>query len=83
LLYQQRKQRLIAPFITGMTEIHVNITPFLNESAAADYLGLSPATLARWRSRGEQGPVFRKFGGAVRYAVADLEAYANGAEVRR
>ena len=58
-------------------------TSFLTESAAADYLGLSPATLARWRSLGDHGPSFRKFGGAVRYALTDLEAYAKGAEVRR
>lgn len=58
-------------------------TPFLTESAAADYLGLSTATLARWRSCGDRGPAYRKFGGAVRYARTDLEAYADGAEVRR
>lgn len=61
----------------------MTITSFMTEASAADYLGLSPATLARWRSRGDQGPVFRKFGGAVRYAMVDLEAYADGAEVRR
>lgn len=61
----------------------MNSTSFLTETAAARYLGLSPATLARWRSRGDIGPAFRKFGGAVRYAMTDLEAYANGAEVRR
>lgn len=58
-------------------------TPFLTEAAAAEYLGLSPATLARWRSSGGRGPSFRKFGGAVRYARTDLETYAAGAEVRR
>lgn len=61
----------------------MNSTSFLTETAAAKYLGLSPATLARWRSRGDHGPAFRKFGGAVRYGMTDLEAYANGAEVRR
>ena len=61
----------------------MNSTSFLTETAAAEYLGLSPATLARWRSRGDYGPAFRKFGGAVRYAMADLETYAYGAEVRR
>lgn len=58
-------------------------SPFLTEAAAAEYLGLAPATLTRWRSCGGRGPAFRKFGGAVRYARIDLEAYAAGAEVRR
>lgn len=57
--------------------------PFLTEAAAAEYLGLSPATLSRWRSCGNQGPSFRKFGGAIRYARADLEVYADGSEVQR
>lgn len=61
----------------------MDTTPFLTEDAAAEYLGLSPTTLARWRSCGDRGPVFRKFGGVVRYARIDLEAYADGAEVRR
>lgn len=50
---------------------------YLNEREAADYLRLSPKTLTRWRWAG-RGPVFRKFGRAVRYAVVDLEAFANG-----
>ncbi|WP_322965876.1 helix-turn-helix transcriptional regulator [Sphingomonas fuzhouensis] len=61
----------------------MNTTPFLTEAAAAEYLGLSPTTLSRWRSCGDRGPAFRKFGGAVRYARIDLDAYADGAEVRR
>lgn len=57
-------------------------SPFLTESEAASFLGLAPATLARWRWRGDRGPRFRKFGGAVRYASADLQAYADGGEAR-
>lgn len=49
---------------------------FLTESEAASFLGLAKATLARWRWQGDQGPVCRKFGGAVRYARSDLEAFA-------
>ena len=41
---------------------------------AAEYLSLSRKTLSLWRSRGI-GPAFLKLGGAVRYAVVDLEQY--------
>ncbi|MBA3666810.1 MAG: helix-turn-helix domain-containing protein [Sphingomonas sp.] len=47
----------------------------LREIDAAEYLGLSPKTLSRWRWC-QKGPVARKLGGAVRYAVADLDAFA-------
>ncbi len=49
----------------------------LNESQTAELLGISPATLRRWRWAG-QGPAFRKLGGAVRYAMDDIEAYVTG-----
>lgn len=48
---------------------------FLDPRAAALYLCLATATLAKWRTEG-RGPTFRKFGGRVRYAVADLDAWA-------
>lgn len=57
--------------------------PFMTESTAADYLGLAKSTLARWRSCGGVGPTYCKFGGAVRYAKADLDAYTANAQVRR
>jgi predicted DNA-binding transcriptional regulator AlpA len=46
----------------------------LTESEAAEFLRLKPKTLARWRWAGE-GPTYRKIGGAVRYAVSDLEQF--------
>lgn len=58
-------------------------TPFMTEIEAASYLGLSSTTLARWRSIGAHGPAFRKFGGAVRYALDDLVTYADNAGVRK
>jgi len=51
---------------------------FVNESAAAEYLGLAPKTLRRWRWAGK-GPRFRKFGRSVRYGTVDLAEYAMGA----
>lgn len=81
--YSGRTLRVTAPFDTIVMELDMVDSPYLTEVAAAEYLGLAPATLARWRSTGAQGPAFRKFGGAVRYAKVDLEAYASAAEVRR
>lgn len=54
---------------------------YVNELKAANYLGLAPATLARWRWAGK-GPGFRKFGAAVRYAISDLDCYAATARAR-
>lgn len=51
----------------------------IRETAAAAYLGLAPKTLARWRWQGNRGPAHIKLGSAVRYSVAELDAYiANG-----
>ena len=52
------------------------VSEMLNTKQAADYLNLSQATLEAWRCRGG-GPVFRKFGKAVRYRKDDLDNYAN------
>ncbi len=41
---------------------------------AAAYLGISPKTLACWRWQGK-APRAHKLGGAVRYALADLDAF--------
>jgi predicted DNA-binding transcriptional regulator AlpA len=53
---------------------------YLDVRMAARYLGLATATLNRWRCVGT-GPRWRKFGGSVRYSVADLETWA-AAQVR-
>ena len=47
----------------------------VDSAEAARLLALSPRTLEGWRTTG-QGPSFRKLGGAVRYALTDLEAFA-------
>jgi predicted DNA-binding transcriptional regulator AlpA len=45
--------------------------PLLRASDAADYLGLSKATLAKWRVYGT-GPAFLKVGARVCYRVSDI-----------
>ena len=51
------------------------LIPFVDTTAAARYLSLSPHSLECYRSLGG-GPPFYKFGKFVRYAVADLEGWA-------
>lgn len=52
------------------------VTPrFVRTHDAAAFLGLSGRTLEKHRCTGT-GPVFRKLGGRVVYAIEDLEAWA-------
>ncbi|MFC5386841.1 helix-turn-helix transcriptional regulator [Aquamicrobium segne] len=52
------------------------LTPrFLRTKEAATFLGLSPRTLEKHRTYGT-GPLFRKLGGRVVYAIDELEAWA-------
>ncbi len=48
---------------------------YLRTPDAARYLGLSGRTLEKHRTYGT-GPAYRKLGGIVVYAVADLDAWA-------
>ncbi len=64
-----------------MNQLSVNnLKTSLDTTEAAAFLGVSPQTLANWRSSRRQGaPVYCKLSdgprGPVRYRVADLEAY--------
>lgn len=53
-----------------------NALGLVNEHEAAKLLGLRVTTLRRWRWAG-RGPAYRKIGGAVRYHLADLSAFAD------
>ncbi|MBU0516942.1 MAG: helix-turn-helix domain-containing protein [Proteobacteria bacterium] len=53
----------------------MNTSPFLDTRQAAQYLGLSPRTLEKWRLTGS-GPTHRKFGSRVLYSVDDLDLWA-------
>ena len=50
---------------------------YVDTREAAEHLGLSPSTLARYRITGE-GPWYYRLGGCVRYRGADLEEWAAG-----
>lgn len=52
----------------------------VNEKEAAAILGLSVKTLQQWRFCAT-GPVYRKLGKAVRYSLADLQAYVESCAV--
>jgi hypothetical protein len=56
-------------------------TQRLNGDAAATYLGLAPATLAKWRCIGG-GPVFIKCGRRVVYDRRDLDAFMDASRRR-
>jgi len=58
---------------------------FLDTRAASRVLGVPTSTLTTWRVRGG-GPPFRRIGDAgrlVRYAVADLIAFAEARPAQR
>ncbi|WP_443081574.1 helix-turn-helix domain-containing protein [Tsukamurella sp. USMM236] len=46
----------------------------LNESGAADYLGVGVHRVRSWRTR-RTGPAYLKIGQAVRYDTRDLDAW--------
>lgn len=52
-----------------------NAKNYLSTREAADWLGLSPRTLDRYRVSGE-GPVFHRLGSRVRYLRDDLDTWA-------
>ena len=52
----------------------------MNERDAANFIGLSVATLRAWRYRGK-GPRYVKFGRAVRYLEEDLLDFINYCKV--
>lgn len=55
---------------------------YVPDNEAAIILGLSKQTLRNWRTMGTKGPPYVIMGGrAIRYKVADLEAYAEARKV--
>ncbi len=59
-----------------MSPVPSVVTPrFLKTPDAAVHLGLSARTLEKHRCYGT-GPIYRKLGGRIVYAIADLDAWA-------
>lgn len=52
----------------------------LPESAAANYVRLSPATLRTWRAK-KQGPSYLKLGGRVLYEQKTLDEWLDSRRV--
>lgn len=62
-----------------MTDTETPLPPrFLRTPEAARHLGLSGRTLEKHRCYGT-GPIYRKIGGRVVYALGDLNAWADRA----
>ena len=49
---------------------------YLSTQQAADYLGVSLKTIAKWRVQGV-GPAYRKIGRIIKYLVNDLDGWAD------
>lgn len=49
---------------------------FVNRADAAEYLGVSASTLARWAML-RAGPRYHKVGGKACYKLVDLQAYVD------
>lgn len=52
-----------------------NATQLLTRQQAADLLGIRPQTLAKWALEKSQRLPFVRVGRAVRYRLADIEAF--------
>lgn len=63
-----------------MSDQHVNsdplFSPSMSRKEAAAFLGLSPKTLANWKTL-EQGPQPFKIGNRTRYLRDEIEAFHN------
>jgi excisionase family DNA binding protein len=58
-----------------MTEPRLN--PLLEPDQTAEFLGVSKATLEKWRNQ-SRGPVYVRVGRLVRYHQSDLEQWLDG-----
>jgi hypothetical protein len=67
-----------APSQTGSGSSELNHIALRDERFAAGRLGVSVETLRTWRKQ-DRGPRYRKLGRAVRYSIADLEAFVEAA----
>jgi helix-turn-helix protein len=59
-----------------------DFSKLLDERAAAEILGVVPATLCKWRATGE-GPPYLKIGRRRLYDPADLKQFRDDARIAR
>lgn len=69
--------------LDGRQQVQSNDDRMMTRVEAAAYLGLRPATLEAWASRGSVNLPFSKLGRLVRYRKRDLDSFieANRATV--
>lgn len=72
---KNRRARVCDGAFSKTRVIKGTMEPLLRTDDAAGVLGLSPKTLHKWRFEG-RGPNYLKMGGAVRYEMATLKAFA-------
>lgn len=65
---------------SALRQIAQNIPHYMNDTQAAEYLGISPVTLRSWRME-KKGPKYHKFDKAVRYAKTDLDDWMKTREM--
>lgn len=51
---------------------------YLNSEQAAEYLGISAATLKNWRKRGDGPPFIKVNARVISYIRCDLDAWMDG-----
>ncbi len=52
-----------------------NDDPLLNNEETAEYLGVSPRTLEKWRLQSSEGPIYHLIGKRPMYRKSSLEDY--------
>lgn len=68
------KEAVCAGVAEAMRRLQKSAPREMDEAEAAEYLGMSRATLRCWRSLG-RGPAFHKYSRNVRYSKSDLDAW--------
>jgi len=61
----------------------MNKPQLLDNTQAAEFLGVSPTTLTTWRCTQRYDLPYVKIGGCVRYDEADLVAFIQSRKVRK
>jgi predicted DNA-binding transcriptional regulator AlpA len=71
---RKRTARTAIPETVALPDVTTPGKALLDAKGAAEYLSLAKHTLDQWRADGK-GPRYTKLGGAIRYRIADLDAF--------